>query len=64
MRPLVHGHRGARAQRPENSLPAFAYAIDVGVDAIELDVAVTRDGVLVVSHDPILAPAPQPSFAN
>jgi len=55
MRPLVHGHRGARAKRPENTLPAFAYAIDVGADALELDVAVTRDNVPVVSHDPILA---------
>ena len=56
---LVHGHRGARAQRPENSLPAFEYAIDVGVDAIELDVAVTRDNALVISHDPTLGPPPQ-----
>lgn len=52
----VHGHRGARAVRPENTLPAFEYAIDAGVDAIELDVAVTRDNVLVVSHDPELRP--------
>ncbi len=51
---LVHGHRGARAVLPENTLPAFEYAIAAGADAIELDLAVTRDGVLVVSHDPIL----------
>src|SRR3954449_13031175 len=50
----VHGHRGARAMRPENTLPAFEYAIAAGVDALELDVAVTRDNVLVVSHDPEL----------
>src|SRR6266481_3785618 len=50
----VHGHRGARAMRPENTLPAFEYAIAQGVDALELDMAVTRDGVLVVSHDPEL----------
>lgn len=49
---LVHGHRGARALLPENTLPAFEYAISVGADAIELDVAVTRDDVVVVSHDP------------
>jgi glycerophosphoryl diester phosphodiesterase len=49
---LVHGHRGARAARPENTLPAFAYAIERGADFVELDVAVTSDGVLVVSHDP------------
>lgn len=47
----VHGHRGARAMRPENTLPAFEYAIAQGVDALELDMNVTRDGVLVVSHD-------------
>lgn len=49
---LVHGHRGARAVRPENTLPAFEYAIQAGVDVLELDVAVTKDNVLVVSHDP------------
>lgn len=48
----VHGHRGARAMRPENTLPAFEYAISVGADVLELDLAVTSDGVLVVSHDP------------
>ena len=60
----VHGHRGARAMRPENTIPAFEYAIAAGVDALELDMAVTKDNVLVVSHDPILegpsAPAPRP----
>src|SRR5260370_30487543 len=50
----VHGHRGARAMRPENTLPAFEYAIAQGVDALELDMAVTRDNVIVVSHDPVL----------
>ena len=48
----VHGHRGARAMMPENSLPAFEYAIGLGVDVLEMDVAVTKDDVLVVSHDP------------
>jgi glycerophosphoryl diester phosphodiesterase len=51
---LVHGHRGARARRPENTLPAFQYAIEQGVDVLELDVAVTRDNVAVVSHDPLI----------
>jgi glycerophosphoryl diester phosphodiesterase len=54
----VHGHRGARAGVPkdvlENSIAAFEYAIGVGVDAIELDVVVSRDDVVVVSHDPYL----------
>lgn len=51
---LVHGHRGARALRPENTLPAFEYAIAAGADALELDIAVTSDNVVVVSHDPVL----------
>src|SRR5437588_9586168 len=53
---LVHGHRGARAIFPENTLPAFEYAIAQGVDVLELDVAVTRDNILVVSHDPTMNP--------
>lgn len=56
LRILVHGHRGARARRPENTLPAFQYAIAQGVDALEMDMAVTRDNVIVISHDPILEP--------
>jgi len=51
---LVHGHRGARAVRPENTIPAFEYAIQAGVDALEMDMAVTKDNVIVISHDPIL----------
>src|SRR5437764_4862260 len=50
----VHGHRGARAMRPENTMPAFEYAIAQGVDALELDMAITKDNVVVVSHDPEL----------
>lgn len=50
----VHGHRGARAVMPENTIAAFEYAIGVGVDAIEMDVVVSRDNVVVVSHDPYL----------
>src|SRR4030088_3542498 len=50
----VHGHRGARGVLPENTLPAFEYAIKAGVDVLEMDLAVTKDNVLVVSHDPIL----------
>jgi glycerophosphoryl diester phosphodiesterase len=61
---LVHGHRGARARKPENTLPAFQYAISAGVDALEMDMAVTKDGVIVISHDPVLEPpvcsGPQP----
>jgi glycerophosphoryl diester phosphodiesterase len=57
---LVHGHRGARAWRPENTIPAFQFAIDHGVDVLELDLAVTKDNVLVVSHNPTLAPGSYP----
>jgi glycerophosphoryl diester phosphodiesterase len=49
---LVIAHRGASAELPENTLPAFERAIDVGADAIELDVHVDREGRLVVTHDP------------
>ena len=49
---LVHGHRGARAVYPENTIPAFEYAIKIGADFLEMDVAVTKDNVLVISHDP------------
>jgi glycerophosphoryl diester phosphodiesterase len=51
---LVHGHRGARAVRPENTIPAFEYAIETGVDVLELDMGVTKDDVVVVSHDPVV----------
>jgi glycerophosphoryl diester phosphodiesterase len=63
----VQGHRGARAVRPENTIPAFEYAIAAGVDGLELDMAVTKDNVIVVSHDPFLeAPictGPKPKVA-
>ena len=52
----IHGHRGARGLRPENTMPAFECAIALGVDALELDVVMTRDGVPVVHHDHALDP--------
>ena len=51
------GHRGARGLFPENTLEGFAAASALGLDGIELDVAVTADGVPVVCHDPSLNPA-------
>jgi len=48
----IQGHRGARGLRPENTIPAFLLALDSGVNTIELDLAVTKDGQLVVSHEP------------
>ena len=47
----LYAHRGASAERPENTMPAFQRAVDVGVDALELDVHLTRDAQLVVAHD-------------
>lgn len=61
---LIHGHRGARAYRPENTIPAFEYGIQHGDDVLELDLAVTRDNQLVVSHSPFLIqPAYKPGDA-
>ena len=52
----LQGHRGARGLLPENTLPAFERAIALGVTTLELDVAVTRDGVVVIHHDRTLNP--------
>lgn len=51
---LVIAHRGARDRAPENTLEAFAAAIEDGVEAIEFDVLVTADGVPVLSHEDAL----------
>jgi len=51
---LVIGHRGAAARFPENTFAAFDYAVGLGVDAIEFDIRMTGDGVVVVIHDPTL----------
>jgi glycerophosphoryl diester phosphodiesterase len=53
-RRLVIGHRGNAAHAPENTLESFRQAAALGVDAIELDVRLTRDAVPVVLHDPTL----------
>lgn len=52
----LQGHRGARGLAPENTLAGFATALGLGVTTLELDTAITRDGVVVVSHDPALNP--------
>ncbi len=52
----IEAHRGGRALFPENTLPAFANALSMGVDTLELDMAVTQDEVIVVSHDRGLNP--------
>ena len=52
----LEGHRGARGLAPENTLPGFAKALSIGVSTLELDVGVTRDGVVVISHERGLTP--------
>jgi glycerophosphoryl diester phosphodiesterase len=52
----LQGHRGARGLAPENTLPAFATGLTIGVTTLELDTGVTRDGVMVVSHNTSLNP--------
>jgi len=47
----LQGHRGARGLAPENTLPAFAAALEIGVTTLELDTGVTKDGVVVIHHD-------------
>jgi glycerophosphoryl diester phosphodiesterase len=49
---LVIAHRGTSAHFPENTVPSFDHAVSLGVDAIEFDLRVTREGVVVVNHDP------------
>lgn len=52
----LQAHRGGRGLRPENTLAAFSYALSLGVTTLELDCGVTKDGVVVVSHDRKLNP--------
>ena len=52
----LQGHRGARGHAPENTLAGFERALAIGVDTLELDVGVTRDGVVVIHHDRRLNP--------
>jgi glycerophosphoryl diester phosphodiesterase len=53
----LQGHRGARGLAPENTLAGFRRALELGVSTLETDLALTRDGVLVLSHDPRLSAA-------
>lgn len=52
----LQGHRGARGHAPENTVPSFRLALEMGVDTLECDLAITRDGVVVVYHDLWLNP--------
>jgi len=53
-KPLVIAHRGDSAHRPENTLASFAQALELGAQLVELDVQLTKDGHVVVIHDPTL----------
>jgi glycerophosphoryl diester phosphodiesterase len=55
-RPMIYGHRGARGLAPENTIPAYAKALQIGVDYLDMDVGMTKDGVIVVSHELSLDP--------
>ncbi|KEZ50950.1 glycerophosphodiester phosphodiesterase [Metabacillus indicus] len=48
---IIFGHRGAAGTHPENTMPSFQAAIDLGADGIELDVHLSKDGIPVVIHD-------------
>jgi glycerophosphoryl diester phosphodiesterase len=66
--PLVTGHRGAPGYLPEHTLEGYKLAIEMGADFIEPDLVVTKDGVLVVRHEPMLSGttdvADRPEFAD
>jgi len=58
--PLIHGidvqgHRGARGVLPENSIPAFKYALEIGVTTLEMDVVISKDNQVIVSHEPFMS---------
>jgi len=50
----IHGHRGARGLYPENTITAFIEAVKLGVDALEMDVVISKDNQVVVSHEPYM----------
>ena len=52
----LQGHRGARGLMPENTIPAMIKALDLGVTTLELDLAITKDGEVVLSHEPFMNP--------
>ena len=66
--PLVVAHRGASGYLPEETMEAYARAVELGADVIEMDLLITKDGVLVARHDPNLAistdVASHPEFAS
>jgi len=51
----IQGHRGCRGLLPENSIPAFIRAVELGVTTLEMDVVVSQDKQVIVSHEPFLS---------
>ena len=51
----VQGHRGARGLKPENTIPAFITALDSGVMTLEMDVVITKDKQVILSHEPFMS---------
>lgn len=54
--PEVYAHRGARSFAPENTMPGFEAALKIGTDWMDMDVVLTKDGQILVTHDPVLNP--------
>src|SRR5208282_3357464 len=52
----VYAHRGARAFSPENTLPSFQTSLRIGADYVDMDVVLTKENEVLVSHDPVLNP--------
>ncbi|HCU78030.1 MAG TPA: glycerophosphodiester phosphodiesterase, partial [Microbacterium sp.] len=67
-RPLIIGHRGAPGYRPEHTRGSYELAIEMGVDAVEPDIVVSNDGILVIRHENELSTstdvADHPEFAQ
>ena len=53
-KPIIQGHRGCRGEFPENTLPAFQHALEAGVTVLEMDVCISADGQVLVSHEPYM----------
>src|SRR5512135_2602502 len=55
-RPQIYAHRAGRGLMPEQTLPAYVFALRLGVDYVDMDIGMTKDGVLVITHDLTLNP--------
>lgn len=51
----IQGHRGCRGLFPENSIPGFIHALNLGVDTLEMDAVVSKDGLAIISHEPFMS---------